>query len=420
MNQRVSKLDKEELIVIGSAAFMLMIMLVLFSLLMHSMVERENVLLRYEAEQTLADFLFRIQTGNVAGGEFLKENSTVRGLGIYASDGAMIFGLGAIPGKLQVDSYTFEDGNIAQYDQSSGMIEYLRQAKISFTATFYEQGFFPDVPDRLTMPIAEYLYISFDGSEYRQKILMGKVLNALMFIAMLSIFLFLWRIFKRNQHYRKTLAKQESLVRMGEAARTLAHEIKNPLSALSLQAAVLKKTLPEGHSEGISVIEHEVQRLNTLTNRVGDFLRNPVGEPVDVDIEQLIEQIISTFPLAIALKIETRWPALVQMDRDRARSVFENLIKNAVESSDEGDAQVSIHLVTSRHQVFVKVEDRGDGLPEGDIEQLFDPFFTTKVHGSGIGLAITRRFIDAAHGTIAISPRDGGGTTAQVILPRSS
>ncbi len=78
MNQRVSKLDKEELIVIGSAAFMLMIMLVLFSLLMHSMVERENVLLRYEAEQTLADFLFRIQTGNVAGGEFLKENSTVR------------------------------------------------------------------------------------------------------------------------------------------------------------------------------------------------------------------------------------------------------------------------------------------------------------------------------------------------------
>ncbi len=420
MKHRFSKPDKEELIIIGGVGLMLLVVVLLFFLLMQSILEREKVLLRYEAEQTLTDFIFRIQTDAESPEKLLKEDSQVQGLGIFTHNGVMILGIGNVPDSLDIGAYSFAEGNVTEYNKANGMIEYLRKAKFSFTAARFNENQLQDPMKKVTIPIAEYLYISFDGSLYRQKIIMGKVFTTLMVISMISIYLFLWHIYKRNRQYRKTLAQQESLVRMGEAARTLAHEIKNPLSAISLQAAVLKKTLPKDHHEGLRVIENEVKRLNNLTNRVGEFLRNPVGDPVVIDLLPFIEQITQAFSIPISLKSAGCCPATILFDRERARSVFENLIKNAVESGVNTPTDVSIEIHTLKQEVRIIIQDRGAGLPDDDIEQLFDPFFTTKIQGSGIGLAITRRFVMAAHGSIDLQQREGGGTIAMVTLPRST
>ncbi len=419
MFQRFSKMDKEELSIIGVSGVLLILIALLFSLLMFSMIEREEVLLRYDAEQILTNYLYRIQSDSISADELLSADSDIRGLGIYLRDGRRMVGMGEVPERLLPEAYEFTEGNFAEYDKDSGHIEYIRRAKLTFTATRLNDGVDESTFDQLEIPVAEYLYISFDGSIYRSKLLLWKGLGGLVFIILISVFGALLRFFRRNRDYRKTLAQQESLVRMGQAARTLAHEIKNPLSALSIQSAVLRKTIPEEHHEGLDVIDAELLRLKNLSDRVGEYLRNPVGEPVEIDLVDFINEIAQLFDHPIPLEVSGRYSATILFDQDRARSVFENLIKNALESCRDCELDVSIKIKKGKQHLQIEVMDRGVGIPDGDTEQLFDPFFTTKIHGSGIGLAISRRFIMAAHGSIEFQKRDGGGTIVKVVIPRS-
>lgn len=410
-------MDKEELIIVSSTGILLLIVAILFSLLMRSMTDREDVLLKYEAEQALADYLFRMQTGSQRQEDIEGGTYEVEGLGIYTQEGVLIVGAGSVPDTFSFSSYALSEGSYADYDRKSGQIEYIRRARISFTATRFNESILPEVFGEVSVPVAEYLYIAFDGSDYRNKLILNRIVNILIILMLIGIYSILLNIFKRNREYRRTLERQESLVRMGEAARTLAHEIKNPLSALRIQTALLKKTLPEEHHEGLYVIESELHRLASLSDRVGEFLKNPIGDPVPIDCRELIEQITGTFDLSIPIHSSGQDRPIVLFDHQRARSVFENLIKNAVESSQD-DPEVEIQILTTSSAVTIRVLDRGSGLPEGKTEQLFDPFFTTKISGSGIGLAITRRFITAAGGSITLSAREGGGSVAQIILER--
>ena len=107
----------------------------------------------------------------------------------------------------------------------------------------------------------------------------------------------------------------------------------------------------------------------------------------------------------------------VSFDPDRARSVFENLIKNATESCEGRDPQVEIQIRVKHRNAVVRIMDRGDGLPKEMKAKLFDPFFTTKIHGSGIGLSISKQFVEARGGSLKLYDRDGGGTVSEVSLP---
>ena len=131
----------------------------------------------------------------------------------------------------------------------------------------------------------------------------------------------------------------------------------------------------------------------SFISEIARLFKNDI--PVDADIDSVV----------------------VSFDQDRARSVFENLIKNATESCDDRDPQVSVEIRVRHKVVTVKVMDRGNGLPKQTKENLFDPFFTTKIHGSGIGLSISKQFVEARDGSLKLYDRDGGGTVAEVNLP---
>jgi len=159
-----------------------------------------------------------------------------------------------------------------------------------------------------------------------------------------------------------------------------------------------------------------------MVNRIGDFLREPTGEPSPLRVETEIRRIIDrTFPTAI-LEVSTEVPlSQIRMDPDHFRSVFENLLRNAEESLQSKDQKslepVRVKVTRQRGWVTIEIRDMGEGLEQKDINRLFDPFYTTKTKGFGIGLSIARRFVEAAGGTLELVPGEGGGTIARVRLP---
>ena len=103
------------------------------------------------------------------------------------------------------------------------------------------------------------------------------------------------------------------------------------------------------------------------------------------------------------------------MDRERIRSVLDNLVTNALEAGGAGQVQLAAFREGS--SVRIIVADRGAGIEAADQDRLFDPFYTSKSKGSGLGLAIARSFAEGAGGSLSLAPRPGGGTVASLRLP---
>jgi len=223
--------------------------------------------------------------------------------------------------------------------------------------------------------------------------------------------------YRRNSEYRRRLAAQTELARLGEISRTLSHEIKNPLSAIRLQTGLLKKTLPEDRRADLRIIEEEIQRLALLTERVGDFVRDPRGEPQPLDLDRFLQELALRYDRRLRYQPPAGEALRVRVDPQRLRSVMENLINNALES---GEGEVEVRCGVNRHRVEVSVLDRGAGIPAEIRAKVFDPFFTSKTKGSGIGLSVARRFVEAAGGELELADRAGGGTVARVLLPREA
>lgn len=213
------------------------------------------------------------------------------------------------------------------------------------------------------------------------------------------------------------MVEQEELGRLGEAARTLAHEIRNPLSAIRLHAGILRKTASPDGSREAALIDEEVARLTLLSDRIGTFLRDPRGSPQPVGILAFVQELLLRFSSPVILDAgPDAEHASILFDPERLRSVIENLITNAIESGSREDPRVTI--AACRTRVEVAVLDRGAGIATNDAEHVFDPFFTRKVKGTGVGLAIARRFAEAADAVLDLQPRPGGGTRARLVCKR--
>ncbi len=223
------------------------------------------------------------------------------------------------------------------------------------------------------------------------------------------------RMVKKNKDYEANLETNQSLIQLGEAARTLSHEIKNPLSAIIMETAILRKQIDPSFHEDLDIINEEADRLARLSNRIGQFLNNPKGKPEVLEVSNTITQLIMRFSHPISFSYVQEY--FVLFDPDQFRSVLENLIKNAIESGDaKEDNNVSITLQNQGKDLIIEVLDRGEGLGNTG-KSIFDPFFTTKIHGAGIGLSIVKRFVLAAQGSIELKNREGGGAIARVTLP---
>ncbi|MFP3091244.1 HAMP domain-containing histidine kinase [Treponema sp. TIM-1] len=265
----------------------------------------------------------------------------------------------------------------------------------------------------------KYLYIDIAHPAYWRTETITTVLFPLCEVVLLALVLYIRALYLRNREYRDRIESQKNLVVLGTAASTLAHEIKNPLLAIRLQTGILKKLFSEEGAGEIAIIDEEVDRLSALTYRVNDYLRDAEGHQTALNLYDLVAETATRLCGRNILDQDAPRDALILMDIERARSVLENLIRNALESGGPADA-VGASLVRNNGSLIVTIFDRGRGIPPGDLSRVFDPFFTSKSTGTGIGLCIVKRFVEAVHGSITLERREAGGTAAKITLPEYS
>jgi two-component system sensor histidine kinase HydH len=262
-----------------------------------------------------------------------------------------------------------------------------------------------------------YLYLEVEQKGYWRVLIVTTILFPLVEAGLFFLCLYVRLLFLRNRQYQEQLEAQKNLVVVGTAASTLAHEIKNPLLAIRLQTGILQKMYPEQGVDEIKAINEEVDRLTSMTYRVNDYLRDAAGEKQPLDVTDVLA---SVFQRLTGRELQSEGGAMphlvVNMDEQRLRSVLENLLRNALESgSAPGEVRAAVRKNGAKAELSIL--DRGKGIREEHLARIFDPFFSSKSRGTGIGLAVSKRFVEAAGGKISIMNRDGGGVEAVIALP---
>jgi signal transduction histidine kinase len=227
-------------------------------------------------------------------------------------------------------------------------------------------------------------------------------------------------------------ARTEHLATMGRMSAQLAHDLKNPLAALKGAAQFLLEEVDRGQplAEQREFLRLILEQTDRLKDVVGTYQRLGRVEVVRVpqDVNALVHDVLALQSLAapgpeahLELELEPALPP-VPVDRDLFAGVLENVVRNAFEALPEGRGRVAVRTGPSGpgepDGVVLTVADTGVGMSARVRERALDDFFTTKAQGSGLGLALVKRVVEAHGGAVAISSREGQGTTLRMLLPR--
>lgn len=377
--------------------------------------DKNLVYLKYDIERRLAEVYEDLRRGE------LKEDGSYHDLKafvFYDSDFRFVSGIGERPESLDINPDIPRRG-IYSFSAKTRDVIYLRRLR----NIYFFMGQSPWASHGMGHGRMQrhnpggYLYVRINASDYWNKLHFIRFIRVFLLVVFAVIMYLLYRISIKNQLYREKIEKQKHLALLGEAARTLTHEIKNPLASIKLQAGLLKKMKDTIDTELIEQIEEEVERLNSLSVKVSDFLKNPKGEPERIDLVDFINKLIKTFLDKNIRFVHNVDKALICFDRHRLRSVVENIITNAFESHGNTE-EVLIKINSEKKRIQLSILDRGPGIPAEIQDKIFNAFFTSKIKGSGIGLAISKKFVEASDGEISVHPRLGGGTEVKLVFAK--
>ena len=225
---------------------------------------------------------------------------------------------------------------------------------------------------------------------------------------------------RSEQHLRE----QEALAKIGEMAAVLAHEVKNPLAAVSGAIQIISDAF-SANSQEASIIAEILARLDTLNELTNDLLlfsRPPRPTLTSVEIAALLRstiELLAADPAHAALEIEVVGDAPdVLGDAELLKIVLQNLLINAAHAMNERGV-IRVGLAELDGMVRITLADQGPGIPADVRPNLFRPFFTTKARGTGLGLSTAKRLVEAQQGTIELFWPDEGGTTVRIQLPKA-
>jgi PAS domain S-box-containing protein len=223
----------------------------------------------------------------------------------------------------------------------------------------------------------------------------------------------------------------KTMAALGEMAATVAHEIRNPLGAMGMWAALLERDLdPEDKRkklmnrimEGLSRLNRIVSNLLVYARPVKvQFRPMPLLHVLDETIDfVVIEAERHGDPVRIHKNWDSTEPCDIMADPEKIQQVVLNLCINAIQAMPKGgDLTVTIDKIVKQSADFTSfcIADTGVGIPEEDIEKIFDPFFTTKANGTGLGLAIVKKIVESHSGFITVKSAVDKGTAVNVYLP---
>jgi signal transduction histidine kinase len=301
-------------------------------------------------------------------------------------------------------------------------------ASFVFLCVVLPRTFYSPYTDPLVRPLLFVLFTAFlgvlsamliDGVEKEEKA------HAELNIAHQELSTYVQQL-KESQ---EQLIQAEKLTSLGQMAASIAHEINNPLAGVLVYTQLLSKkvagdTLKEEEAlDYLSKMESEVSRCSRIIRNLLDFARQ--SEPMLrlVDINQVIEQVLSMVGHQAQLQnvevVKEFSPSLpkVMADFDQLQQIFTNLILNAIQAMPDG-GRLTIRSSAVDGEVRIDVQDTGCGISKEDMGKLFTPFFTTKAKGKGVGLglAVAHGIIERHKGRIKVQSEVGKGTTFSVYL----
>ncbi len=258
-------------------------------------------------------------------------------------------------------------------------------------------------------------------------LILGVAILAVGILGMAAIF------YNQDSHLREVkaleaeVARRENLSALGNLAATVAHEVRNPLNSISMGLQRLRAEFHPTEDEDqynrfIELMRGEVQRLNSI---VEQFLS--LARPLDLKFESIrIGEFLQELMLLtgadgesskVQIQVDARsnLPAL-RADRNYLKQLLLNLILNGIQAMPEG-GPLKIEAGTSHGDLSLTISDRGVGIPEDKLSRIFEPYYTTKTNGSGLGLSIARRIVEAHSGTITVESGAEGGSRFRINLP---
>ncbi|HWQ90882.1 MAG TPA: ATP-binding protein [Clostridia bacterium] len=233
---------------------------------------------------------------------------------------------------------------------------------------------------------------------------------------------------------RVLIERQEKLASLGVFATGIAHEIRNPITAIKVRLFTLKGSHAPGTDEfeDLQVIESEIDRLERIVQEFLRFARPADPDLMPIPIDTFLQEVhgillpeITKRGIHFELNLEAN--ETVRIDPEKMKQVMFNFIQNAADSI-EGQGTVTLSSKKDRQviggrslpAVTVEITDTGKGMPQEVQKRLFDPFFTTKEKGTGLGLPIAARIVEKHGGLIQYRTEPGRGTTFSILLPKAS
>ena len=234
-----------------------------------------------------------------------------------------------------------------------------------------------------------------------------------------------WRLVEENVRLERKLAEGERLAALGQMAATVAHEVKNPLSAIKSIAQVMSEdeALSAQHARDLSLIVGETDRLNKSVTQLLSFAGKRPAAATPSSAAEIIQSVVGLFRVDaeernITLRFASGAEARLNgISTGAVRDALSNLILNALQATPSG-GEVKLESIAGGDEVVFVVSDDGPGIPEQSREKIWEPFFTTRQRGTGLGLAIVRKRMQEAGGSARLVPSlNGKGARFEIRVP---
>ncbi|BDG07456.1 sensor histidine kinase [Anaeromyxobacter paludicola] len=225
---------------------------------------------------------------------------------------------------------------------------------------------------------------------------------------------------------RRDLGSKEQLAALGQLSGTIAHELGNPLNAISGHVQMLARSaaIPGDEREQLAIVEGEVKRMTAIIRRFLDSARALTPAPEPVEVGALVDEALS---LTLSADVRGRLQVArevpgdlgrVALDPSLVRHVLTNFIANAVDAMAQG-GKLTVRARRDDGLLALQVADTGPGIPPEERKRIFEPFYTTKPRGkgTGLGLAICREIASALKGRIEVDSQPGRGATFTLLVP---
>jgi signal transduction histidine kinase len=229
-----------------------------------------------------------------------------------------------------------------------------------------------------------------------------------------TIILFVVFLFDKTKNQAKIivqaqndLIKKEKLSAIGELTARISHDLRNPLSIItlaiqSIELSINNKIDPN-LDEKLPILNDAVSRINHQINQVMGFVKTIPLDIELVSISKILDDSINNIntPKNIAVTLPENDFSLMA-DRMQLSAAFSNILSNSVDAIGEGEGRIIIRAINEKNNLVLEFEDSGDGIAEENMKKIFDPLFTTKQHGTGLGLSSVRAIIECHGGTISV------------------